>query len=112
MFGRCHDIAANARVGLDLHGEAAQTNARPFGLVTQPLELAARPADDIDIDPLGGSRSLVIEGNEQQGSNAAHRSKCPSHTSHIAQMPRNGGTGSQPVSSNLIASKHSADKGT
>jgi hypothetical protein len=36
----------------------------------------------------------------------------PSHTSHIAQMPRNGRTGSQPVSSNLIASKHSADKGT
>jgi hypothetical protein len=58
MFGRCHDIAANARVGLDLHGEAAQTNARPFGLVTQPLELPARPADDIDIDPLEGRAQL------------------------------------------------------
>src|ERR1700730_7700814 len=85
--------------------------SRPFGLVTQPLELAARPADDIDIDPLEGSRSFVIEGNEQQGGNAAHHSKCPSDTSHIPQMPRNGRTGSQPVSGNLIASKHSADKG-
>src|SRR4249919_1490383 len=28
--------------------------SRPFGLVTQPLELSARPADDIDIDPLEG----------------------------------------------------------
>src|ERR1700751_1434867 len=26
--------------------------ARPLGLATQPLELAARPADDIEIDPL------------------------------------------------------------
>ena len=28
--------------------------SRPFGLVTQPLELTARPADDIDIDPPQG----------------------------------------------------------
>ena len=28
--------------------------SRPFGLVTQPFELTARPADDIDIDPLQG----------------------------------------------------------
>ena len=27
---------------------------RAFGLVTQPLQLPARPADDIDIDPLEG----------------------------------------------------------
>src|SRR6266581_8180834 len=26
--------------------------SRPLGLATQPLELAARPADDIEIDPL------------------------------------------------------------
>src|SRR5437868_10929051 len=31
---------------------------RPFGLVTQPLELAARPAKDIDIDPLEGRAQL------------------------------------------------------
>ena len=34
--------------------KSRQPVARPFGLVTQPLELAARPADDIDIDPLEG----------------------------------------------------------
>src|SRR5437588_12769785 len=28
--------------------------SRPLGLTTQPLELAARPADDIEIDPLQG----------------------------------------------------------
>src|ERR1700730_18863357 len=32
--------------------------SRPFGLVTQPLELPARPADDIDIDPLAGRAHL------------------------------------------------------
>src|SRR4249919_888817 len=32
--------------------------SRPFGLVTQPLELPARPADDIDIDPLEGRAQL------------------------------------------------------
>src|SRR3984893_4970974 len=26
MFGRCHDIAANERIDLDWHGEAAQTS--------------------------------------------------------------------------------------
>ena len=31
---------------------------RPLGLVTQPLELAARPADDKDIDPLQGRTQL------------------------------------------------------
>ena len=36
--------------------------SRPFGLVTQPLELAARPADDIDIDPLeGGTQVRPVE---------------------------------------------------
>ena len=36
--------------------------SRPFGLVTQPLELPARPADDIDIDPLeGGTQVRPIE---------------------------------------------------
>ena len=29
-----------------------------FGLATQPLELAARPADDIEIDPLQGRTQL------------------------------------------------------
>src|ERR1700722_2801630 len=28
--------------------------SRPLGFATQPLELAARPADDIEIDPLQG----------------------------------------------------------
>jgi hypothetical protein len=28
--------------------------ARPFGLAAQPLELSARPANDIDVDPLEG----------------------------------------------------------
>src|SRR5436190_2669157 len=32
--------------------------SRPFGLVTQPLELPARPADDIDINPLEGRAQL------------------------------------------------------
>src|SRR5208337_4194601 len=32
--------------------------SRPFGLMTQPLELAAHPADDIDIDPLEGRAQL------------------------------------------------------
>src|SRR5215468_9681576 len=30
----------------------------PFGLVTQPFELTARPADDVDIDPLQGRTQL------------------------------------------------------
>ena len=32
--------------------------SRPFGLVTQPFELTARPADDVDIDPLEGRAQL------------------------------------------------------
>ena len=32
--------------------------SRPFGLVTQPFELTARPADDVDIDPLQGRTQL------------------------------------------------------
>ena len=32
--------------------------SRPFGLVTQPLELTARPADDIGIDPRKGRAQL------------------------------------------------------
>src|SRR5208337_3340557 len=32
--------------------------SRPFGLMTQPLELPARPANDIDIDPLEGRTQL------------------------------------------------------
>src|SRR5215211_4656965 len=32
--------------------------SRPFGLPTQPLEFAARPADDIDIDPFKGRTQL------------------------------------------------------
>ena len=36
--------------------------SRPFGLVTQPLELTARPADDIDIDPLeSGTQVRPVE---------------------------------------------------
>ena len=31
---------------------------RPFGLVTQPFELPARPANDIEIDPLQGRTQL------------------------------------------------------
>ena len=30
----------------------------PFGLVTQPVELPARPADDIDINPLEGRAQM------------------------------------------------------
>src|SRR5213079_826174 len=33
-------------------------NSRALGLATQPLELAARPADDIEIDPLQGLTQL------------------------------------------------------
>src|SRR5205809_7345969 len=32
----------------------------PLGLATQPLELAARPADDIEIDPLQGRTQLRL----------------------------------------------------
>src|SRR5438552_13402809 len=32
--------------------------SRPLGLATQPLELAARPADDIEIDPFQGRTQL------------------------------------------------------
>src|SRR5262249_61020778 len=32
----------------------------PLGLPTQPLELAARPADDIEIDPLQGRTQLRL----------------------------------------------------
>ena len=32
--------------------------SRPFGLVTQSLELTTRPADDIEIDPLQGRAQL------------------------------------------------------
>src|SRR6516162_8351363 len=32
--------------------------SRSFGLVTQPFELTARPADDIDIDPFQGRTQL------------------------------------------------------
>src|SRR6516162_3231642 len=32
--------------------------SRSFGLVTQPFELSARPADDIDIDPPEGRAQL------------------------------------------------------
>src|SRR5438067_9322274 len=32
--------------------------SRPLGLATQPLELTARPADDIEIDPLQGRTQL------------------------------------------------------
>src|SRR5215469_17994043 len=32
----------------------------PFGLPTQPLELAARPAGDIEIDPLEGRTQLRL----------------------------------------------------
>ena len=30
----------------------------PFGLVSQPFELSARPADDIDIDPFEGGTQV------------------------------------------------------
>ena len=36
--------------------------SRPFGFVTQPFELPARPADDIDIDPLeSGTQVRPVE---------------------------------------------------
>ena len=35
-------------------------SSRPFGLATQPLEFAARPADDIEIDPLQGRTQLRL----------------------------------------------------
>ena len=34
--------------------------SRPLGFATQPLELAARPADDIEIDPLQGRTQLRL----------------------------------------------------
>src|SRR6266566_1409288 len=38
--------------------EPVKPVSRPLGLPTQPLELAARPADDIEIDPLQGRTQL------------------------------------------------------
>src|SRR5712691_916842 len=58
MFGRCHDIAASERGGSDFTAKPVKPVSRPFGLVTQPFELTARPADDIDIDPLQGRTQL------------------------------------------------------
>src|SRR6516225_7820187 len=60
MFGRFHDRAASGRRVLDLFGVAGQTSLVPLGLPTQPLELAARPADDIEIDPLQGRTQLRL----------------------------------------------------
>src|SRR5258708_198732 len=42
----------------DLPAEPVKPVSRPLGLPTQPLELAARPADDIEIDPLQGRTQL------------------------------------------------------
>jgi hypothetical protein len=41
--------------------KSRQPIARPFGFVTQPLELAARPADDIDIDPLERRTQVPVD---------------------------------------------------
>src|SRR6516225_485170 len=60
MFGRFHDRAASGRKVLDLLGVAGQASLVPLGLSTQPLELAARPADDIEIDPLQGRTQLRL----------------------------------------------------
>src|SRR6516165_1359184 len=60
MFGRFHDRAAIGRRELDLFGGASQTSLVPLGLPTQPLELAARPAGDIEIDPLQGRTQLRL----------------------------------------------------
>src|SRR5215472_5264787 len=60
MFGRFHDRAASGRRVSDLLGVADQTSLVPPGLPTQPLELAARPADDIEIDPLQGRTQLRL----------------------------------------------------
>ena len=54
LFGRFHDIAASERTEFDLRGEPLKPTSRPFGFVTQPLVLPARPANNIDIDPLEG----------------------------------------------------------
>src|ERR1700756_3860677 len=40
--------------------EPVKPISRPLGLPTQPLELAARPADDIEIDPLQGRTQLRL----------------------------------------------------
>src|SRR6266566_1384968 len=48
---------------LQIHGRLCLTQfgkpvSRPFGLETQPFVLTARPADDIEIDPLQGRTQL------------------------------------------------------
>src|SRR5215831_7997982 len=40
--------------------EPAEPDARPFGLVAHPLELAACPPNDIGIDPLQGRTQLPL----------------------------------------------------
>src|SRR5215469_2830079 len=60
MFGRFHDRAASGRRVLDLLGAAGQTSLVPPWSPTQPLVLAARPADDIEIDPLQGRTQLRL----------------------------------------------------
>src|SRR6266446_4061217 len=40
--------------------EPVKPVSRPLGLATQPLKLAARPADDIEIDPLQGRTQLRL----------------------------------------------------
>src|SRR6516162_4103304 len=61
MFGRFHDRAASGRRVLDLLGVAVKPVSCPLGLPTQPLKLAARPADDIEIDPLQGTQLRLVE---------------------------------------------------
>jgi hypothetical protein len=52
-------VSEQGRVGA---AEPRKPVSRPFGFAAQPLELTARPADDIDIDPLeGGTQMRPVE---------------------------------------------------
>jgi hypothetical protein len=58
MLGRFHGTAANERRASDLCGEADQTSRVLLGVETQPFEFAARPADDLEVNPLQGRTQL------------------------------------------------------
>ena len=92
MFGRFHDRAAGERRALDLLGVAGQTSSCPLWAPTQPLELAAHPADDIEIDPLQG-RTQLRSGRSSPSQYRAQRRMVDRAQAHSATLVRRAGQG-------------------
>jgi len=58
MFGRFHGIAANGQRAWDSLGACGRTSLGALGLMDEPLEFAARPSNDIEIDPFESGTQL------------------------------------------------------